>query len=323
MTGFSKIIVLFLIAGFIAGCQQHITVKKTKMTGINPVSYTDVTFRSGRDTVLVSTFDGKIYEVVRNHPGKKQVAHINDEIYDMAYDPGKEEIYAATLHSGIAVIDVRNGKTVRTLPLKTTWAHRLCYNPENGILATYDFKGNNYLWDTTKDFSTLDIPEQLKKLRPQYIADNGTVYFDGNGKITAWNSGTDTVEQTDVKGRLADVDDENNLLLTGGKEFAFYHSEQDSVYYRKAHPDWPIYLADRDTIVNVPLSLEINFALMTGESVYTCGLDKSLRKWDKRSGALAETFSSHRNTPSGMDMNTGKTQLVTVDLGGNIRFWDL
>ena len=62
---------------------------------------------------------------------------------------------------------------------------------------------------------------------------------------------------------------------------------------------------------------------MTADNIYTLGLDKSLRKWEKQSGELIETYSLHRGTPSAMDISKDESQLVTVDLLGKIHFWNL
>lgn len=320
---FSKIIILLLLPILFTNCEQKITIKKHKLTGINAVAYTDVLFKSNRDTVFVSTFDGKIYEVVNKNKNRKQITHIDDEIYNIAYNAEKDEIYAATLHSGIVVIDASNGTMTRKLPIKETWAYQICYNKQNKILATFDFKGNHYLWDTKNDFSRIESPQELKQMRPKYIADNGDVYFDGQGKMVTWNYKTNAIKQSKAYGKIVDVDDEKNLLLVGGKEFTLYNQKNDSVYFKKKHPNWPIHLPAKDSIVNVPLNLEIISGLIAKKSIYTYGLDKSVRKWDKLSGNLTKTYTDHKGTPSGMDIAEDESQLVTVDLLGEIEFWNL
>lgn len=320
---FYKITLLFLLSILFANCEQKITIKKHKLTGINPIAYTDVIFKSSRDTVFVSTFDGKIYEVINKNEKRKQVATIDDEIYSLAYNAEKEEIYAATLYSGVVAINASNGTVIRKLPIKETWAYQICYNEQNGILATFDFKANHYVWDTKNNFSKIETPQELNQMRPKYIADNGDVYFDGQGKIVAWNYKTNTIKQTKANGKIADVDDKKNILLVKGKEFAFYSSKKDSTYFKKKHPNWPIHLPNKDSIVNVPLNLEIISGLTTKKSIYTYGLDKSVRKWDKSSKSLTKTYSKHKGTPSGMDITQDESQLVTVDLLGKIEFWDI
>ncbi|MDG3581240.1 WD40 repeat domain-containing protein [Galbibacter pacificus] len=321
---FYKIATLVFLSLLFTNCKQRITIKKSKFTGINPVSYTDVVFTSSRDTVFVSTYDGKIYELINQKNNRKQIAAIDDEIYNMAYNAEKNEVYAATLHLGIVVINTLSGALIKKIPLKASWAYQLCYNQKNGILATFDFKGNHYIWDTENDFKQLDTPAELKQMRPKHITDNGDIYFDGRmNKILVWNYKTNEIKQHTIKGKLADVDSEANFLLIDGKEFGYYNTASDSLYYSKKHPDWPIYLADKDTTVNVPLNLEVITGLMTKGHLYTYGLDKSIRKWNKPSGAIVETYSKHRATPSAMDITQDRSQLVTVDLKGGIEFWDL
>lgn len=320
---FYRTILLLLISIVFTNCEQKITVKKYKLTGINPVSYTDVVFKSSRDTVFVSTFDGKIYEVINKNENKKLIATIDDEIYNLAFNAEKNEIYAATLNSGVVIINASNGTNTRKLPIKETWAYQICYNRQNGILATFDFKGNHYVWDTKNDFKTIETPKELNQMRPKYISDNGDIYFDGQGKIISWNYTTNDIEKPKISGYIADVDDDGNILLMRGKEFTFYNSKLDSVLYKKRHPNWPIHLPDKDSIVNVPLSLEVISGFATNKFVYTYGLDKSIRKWSKSSGNLTETYSKHKGTLSGMDINNYENQLVTVDLLGKIRFWEM
>ena len=122
---------------------------------------------------------------------------------------------------------------------------------------------------------------------------------------------------------MVDVDEKKNYLLISGKEFGYFHTKTDRVFYKQKHPDWPIYVANKDTTVRVPLSLEIISGMMTTDNIYTCALDKSLRKWDKQSGELIETFALHQGTPSAMDISEDESQLVSVDLMGNIIFQDL
>lgn len=320
---FYKITWLLLLTILFTNCEQNITIKKHKLTGINPLAYTDVIFKSDQDTVFVSTFDGKIYEIVDHKKGRKQIADIDDEIYNLAYNPEKAELYAATLYSGVVVINASNGTITKKLPIKETWAYQICYNKRNGILATFDFKGNHYIWDTEKDFSNIKAPQELNQMRPKYIADNGDLYFDGQGKIVTWNYKTNTLEQHNASGKIADVDDDKNLVLVGSKEFTFYDPNKDHIYFKKKHPNWPIHLPGKDSIVNVPLHLEIISGFTTKKFIYTYGLDKSIREWDKLTGKLTKTYTEHKATLSGMDISQDESQLVSVDLLGKVHFLNL
>tara|TARA_B100001146_G_C16124082_1_gene409312 strand:+ start:55 stop:1032 length:978 start_codon:yes stop_codon:yes gene_type:complete len=323
---FYKITVLILTVLFFTNCEQKITIKKNKFTSINPVTYTDVLYKSNRDTVFVSTYSGKIYELINNKENRKQIASLDDEIYSLVYNAQSDELYAATLNSGVVIINASTGAVTGTLPIQQTWASQLCYNEQSGLLGTFDYKGNHYIWDLKNDYKLLETPTELQQMRPKYIADNGDIYFDGKSKIIRWNYKTNDMASLNSSGHIADVDAEKNVVLIGGKEFAFYNAEVDSVLYKEKHPDWPIHISGKDrkdSIVNVPLSLEVLSGLASPKFIYTYGLDKSIRKWNKSSGSLAATYTKHKGSISGMTMNSDQNQLVTIDLLGNIQFWEL
>src|SRR5690606_20929971 len=123
-------------------------------------------------------------------------------------------LYAATLNSGIVVVNTKDGSVVKQLPLKNTWAKQLTYNSHNGILATYDFKGYHYVWNTNEDFNAIETPKVLQGTRPRYIRDNGDIFFDGKQGVIVWNYKTKTIIQKNkTSGHLIDVDDQNNYLM--------------------------------------------------------------------------------------------------------------
>jgi hypothetical protein len=321
---FYKVTLVLLTSLFLTNCEQKITIKNHKYTSINPVSYTDVIFKSSRDTVFVSTFNGKIYEVSKDKDNRKLIASIADEIYDLAYNRKENEIYAATLNSGVVVINELTGEIKRTLPIKQTWAYQLCYNEENGILATFDFKGNHYVWKILdKDYKLLKTPNRTHNMRPKHITNSGDIYFDGQGKIITWNYITKDIKQSKIRGNIADIDDEKNILLTSNKEFIYYNPNSESIAHKKKHPNWPIQHPEKDTIINIPLNLEIMSGVLTNSSIYTYGLDKSIRKWDKSTGDLTQTYVKHKASISGININENKNQFVSIDLLGKIHFWDI
>ncbi|MCX2839075.1 WD40 repeat domain-containing protein [Salinimicrobium sp. MT39] len=318
---FCRKLVVTFISIYIWGCKQEVIIKDGKFTGINPVSHTDVIYKGKSDTVLVSTYDGKIYEVIKGKSSKKQLTAINDEIYAIAYNSDKDEIYAATLNSGIAVIDVYNGNILKYLPLNDSWAKQLVFNSENGILATYDYKGNHYLWRVNDGFKRIHTPIKLQELKPRHIHNNGDIYFEDKRGFIVWNYQTNFEEEKrTLKGGLADIDKNKDLLLINGKEFTLYRTTSDKIQFTLQHPDWPIYVPERDTTIDIPLSLEIVSGQLSEKYIFTCGLDKSIRKWDKQSGELVKTYGPLRNTPSGIAITEDEMQFVVTDLGGNILF---
>ena len=139
----------------------------------------------------------------------------------------------------------------------------------------------------------------------------GNIYFEGKNKIVRWNYRTKDIKPFKINGHIADVDTEKNIVLLDGKEFTFYNSELDSILYKQKHPNWPIHISGKegkDSIVNVPLNLEVLSGLANSKFIYTYGLDKSIRKWNKSSGDLAAT-SSISTPPSEDTIATGIPEL--------------
>ncbi|WP_439488331.1 WD40 repeat domain-containing protein [Algoriphagus sp.] len=313
---------LFLM--FAIGCEQKVVLKDYKLTGVNPVAYTDVVYKASRDTVFVSTFTGKIYEIANGETNRCLIAEIDDEIYDMVYLPANKNILLATLNSGVLVLDLQNGEISHRLSLKTTWGHELIYNAEAELLATNDFAGNVYLWNTGCEFVPVSIPAELKGMSLRKIMPGAEVYFQGKGKVAVWELEGNVIFCEEVaEGKLWDVDAKGNYLMLGGKEFLYWDTRSDSVEFRKKHPDWPIYITDEDSLVHVPLSLELLDGRITDQSIITVGLDKTLRFWEKTSGELLKTQAKHRYSIAGIDVNKDHSQMVSVDLDGKIEFLDL
>lgn len=113
----------FLLIIVLSSCEQKISIKETSLTGINPLSYTDVIYKSERDTVLVSTFDGQIFEIIKveNSITKKSIIDINDEVYGLAYNHSENLIYASTLNNGIVIINEDKAQIEKTLPVDKKW----------------------------------------------------------------------------------------------------------------------------------------------------------------------------------------------------------
>lgn len=217
-----KITGILFLSIVLLGCQQGISIKKGRFTAINPVSYTDVVYKANRDTVFVSTFDGKIYKLFNGQAKKQQITAIEDEIYDMAYSAKLNRLYVATLNSGIVAINAKNGDIIKKLPLGKTWAKELCYNNQNGILGASDVKGKHYIWDTYNDFKQINTPLALKQTRPKHIADNGDIFFNGKEEILVWNYKTNAIIQKNkIQGQLMDVDKRKIIYYSVGNNLAF------------------------------------------------------------------------------------------------------
>jgi len=319
---FPKFIFILVSIISFAGCKQEVSIKTSGLTEINPLSYTDVIFISSSDTVLTSTFDGKIRKHIKGRDGSEVIIDLSDEIYSLAYDPINRVIFASTLSSGVVVIDAERSEVVRNLPIKK-WAKKLVYNPESNYLLASDAMGQSHCWNTSKGYSKRELPDQLSEMSAKTVSED-LVIFDGPSIARKWNIRTNEVSQPiSISGRIADADKDGNILSIDYNEFALYNSEIDSVIFKKKHPDWPIHVASQDTIFRAPVSMYLSEAKMNNEFIFTSSVDRSIRSWNKKSGEWKDDFLGHRATISAMDISPNQNQLVSVDLKGGLRFWEL
>lgn len=319
----TKLYVFFILAVFSFSCKQEIAVKDSKLTANNPISYTDVIYKSEQDTVLTATFDGKIREVIRGDDEKKLIIDLSEEVYSLAYNADQKLIYAATLTSGIMIINEEESAVEGILPIKDKWASKIVYDPQTKVLLTADYGGNSYLWQTNDDYKVISVPESFAGMVPKTISGN-VLYLDGNSVAGVWDLTKDQVDsKVAVTGQIVDSDKEGNILSFSHNEFMVYDTKNDSLKFTGKHPNWPIYVASMDTLVRVPESLYLTTGLLSENHVYTSSIDRSIRKWDKNKGRLIEDLLGHRATISAMDISKAENQLVSVDLKGGIKFWDL
>jgi|AntRauTorcE11897_2_1112592.scaffolds.fasta_scaffold64073_1 WD40 repeat protein len=185
---------------------------------------------------------------------------------------------------------------------------------------TTDFGGNSYLWQTDNDYEPITIPEEFSEKTAKTISD-GVVYFDGKG-TAAWDLTNDQIQSNiKVRGEIVDTDKEGNVLALSHNEFMFYND--DSLQFRGKHPDWPIYVESIDTLFHAPASLYLTTGILSESSIFTASTDRSIRSWNKEDGTLIDDLLGHRATVSAMDLSKSETQLVSVDLKGGLKFWDL
>jgi WD40 repeat protein len=90
----------------------------------------------------------------------------------------------------------------------------------------------------------------------------------------------------------------------------------------KTHPNWPYILNSGDTFY-IPPKMDLTKARFAGDKIYTAGIDRSIRVWDKHTGDLLYEILGHKATISGMDISSESDQMVTVDLKGGIKFSEI
>lgn len=326
MKMYCRKISFILLIVIISSCKQNISLKETKLTEINPLSYTDVIHKSGRDTVLVSTFDGKIIQIIKDEKvnGQKVIIDINDEIYNIAYNRAENMIYVASLNSGIVIIDENKAKIEKTLPIGEKWCTSVSYNDENKILFASGYTSKPHLWNVDNNYTLINPPNEFSDMQPKEITNEGIVLFDGNGIIGLWDLNKKSVNKTaKLPGRISDLYSSDKVLSISDKKFILKNIKTDSVLFERTHPNWPIYVSSQDTTVKVPVSFALTDVVSTEKYIFSASIDKSIRKWDVENGELIDDLLGHRATISSLSVSEDENQLVSVDLKGNIKFWDL
>lgn len=321
----NKTLYTLILLFAVLGCKsQNIFIPK--LTNINPVSYTDVVYTGIKDTVLVSTFSGRISKRINGNPKEIGIAKIEDEIYSLAYHPQRKEIAAATLENSILLINEKNGKIIKKLPLKTTWAIAVFFSDNFNYLVTQDQKKNQYIWDATKNYQELvlspDFPKgNIVKIDKQNIATIVTF-----NKVTYWNMNTNTVQKetlVDLK-KFTDMDGEGNFLSLNYNECTKYNSNTHQSEFKVKHPNWITHdIEDESKVYEDDYSMNLTTAKFAKNKIFTASIDRSIRVWDKKTGELLKSLTSHKGTVNKLRVTNDENQLVSIDLKGGIQFWNL
>lgn len=321
----NKIYIVFIVvfSVILGSCKQKVIVHESSFTAINPLSYTDVIFKSDRDTVLVSTFSGRLEERIKGQDKENILINLDDEIYSLAYDQKSHRIYASTLGSGILIIDADKKIVTDTLSIDGSWISNIFLSKNGELLAGISAHRQNYIWDA-KNNNPIKLPESLSNYRVAGIDELGNIILKGRGKFAFWNPKMNAIKkEITISGVLKDFDKKGNMLLFNDKDFAFYNFDADSVSFKKHHEDWPYYWKEKDTIVRIPIQFELTVGLLTDQYIFTAGIDRSIRKWNKEDGQLVEDIIEHKATISAIDCSPDQMQIVSVDLKGGILFYEI
>ncbi|QNJ98133.1 WD40 repeat domain-containing protein [Constantimarinum furrinae] len=325
MNKVSTLIILSCLILICMSCHQNKKENNKKLTAINPLAYTSVIYTSHKDTVLVSTYSGRIARRIQNDDSEYVIATINDEIYAMAYSNKRNEIIVATLNSGILILNNGNGKIIRKLSVENGWTNWIEFTKDENYLFTTDVKGMNHIWDVTNHYSRIQLPDSFLDRKLSLSDESGKFYFSSQDKTFIYNHQTEGVEDTlTINGhRAVDVDNQGNLLLLNHNECILFDKNKDSVVIKVSHPNWIYFKPNGEVLAEIPLSMKLTKAKFSKDKVYTAGIDRSIRVWDKKTGLLLENWTGHKATISDMQISKNKNQLVSVDLKGIIKFWDL
>jgi WD40 repeat protein len=321
----SNILLAFFLFFAILSCKSQ-DIFIPKLTNVNPVSYTDVTYIGIKDTVLVSTFSGRVSKRINGNPKEIVISKIDDEVYSLAYHPKRKEIAAATLESGILLINDKNGKVIKSLPLKTTWSISVFFSDNFNYLVTQDQKGNQYIWDVTKNYQEFIFPTNFPKGTIVKVDSQNIATIISPKKVIYCDITNGTIQKeipVDLR-KFTDMDKDGNLLFLNYNECIKYNSNTAKVEFQVKHPNWITHdIEDNSKVYEDQYSMYLTTARFAKNKIFTASIDRSIRVWDKETGELLKSLTDHKGTVNKLRVSKDEKQLVSVDLKGGIQFWNI
>lgn len=310
-----------------------------KMTAINPVSYTDVVYTGVKDTVVVCTYNGRLAERVNGRSKERFIANLRDEIYALAFNKEKNQIAASTFQSGIIIVNRSSGKILYRLPLKETWALRIEYSKDMNCLFANDQRGNRFIWDVSNNYRPISFTGSSPQGALLSI-NRDTITSLTPSKILKWNLRTGKMisEKAVSLSKFGDTDAAENILNIRFNECELISSDSNRIVFSVKHPSWlrPVEsMGGEDAARTAGLKVENGYfedphyqmaltqAKFAQKIILTASIDRSIRVWDKQTGSLLKSLTGHKATVNKIKVNKSETQIVSVDLQGGIRFWDV
>ncbi|QTD38077.1 hypothetical protein JL193_01870 [Polaribacter batillariae] len=323
MINMRQFLVIIVTVITIYSCNENYK-NRSRLTGINTLSYTDVEYIGIRDSAIVSTYSGRIGKIINGIEKEELFAQIDDEIYSLAYSKERNEIMASTMDSGILVLNATNGKIIKKLKTGASWINDISISSDGKYLMGFNGHHENFVWDVTKNYKPIDYPKDFPNAVVRLGKEN-IIYHTGGGKLILWYPETGQVKVTkSERGKLVDVNSNGDLLYLNHDELIICTLKDTiRITIKKKHPDWPYYLASRDSIFRIPLQMKLTTAQITKNTVFTGGIDRSIRYWDVATGHLKDELLKHGATISSIKISKDLSQMVSVDLKGGIHYTNL
>ena len=252
----SSILYLIFILFILSSCNNRDSSQQ--LIAINSLSYTSVVYNSIKDTVLVSTYSGRIAKRIRNKNKEEVLIQLDDEVYCLQYSYGRKVVMASTLKSGIIFIDVFTGKIKKQLEVKNgAWINSILLSKDENYLIGVDVKGNNHIWDLNNNYKKLDSTKGFQSGYIRYIDNSGVFYYQVKDKYLKWNHIDKKIEKEyEINGRLVDINLNDDLLFLNFNEFEKFSNRADSIVFRRKHPYYIYKEKNGDTVHRNYLQLQ-------------------------------------------------------------------
>jgi WD40 repeat protein len=209
-------------------------------------------------------------------------------------------------------------------------------------LITQDQKGNRYIWDATNNYGEIIVSSKVPPGRIVKMDSNGYATIVSQNKIIIWDIKNEVlVKETDAElARFGDIDNLGNILSLDFNECSKYNTVEKKIDFILKHPNWLREIKDYPDYQNLKKQspglftedgllimdgyhMQLTMARFARNRIYTASIDRTIRVWDKDSGTLIRSLTGHKATVNKIKLNTSETQLVSVDLKGGIKFWDI
>lgn len=222
------------------------------------------------------------------------------------------------------VVDIDSKDVIKKLPIhNNAWIVNLEISDNNRYLSGIDVKHKNHIWDVEENYKIIDVSKDLPNNFIRFIDAQGIAYFQTSGRYNLWDIQSEKIiNEIPIYGKFADIDNFGNIVSVYENQFFFYDSQKGQVSFSKKHP-YLIFEEENGDTIHDPYQLKLLNSKIINNKIYTVGLDKSIRVWNKANGELLDEWVANKATISGFDISADRNQLVTVDLKENVVFKDL
>jgi len=293
-----------------------------RFTGNNPVALTDVVYCGSQDSILVSKLNGQVVKIHRLGSAPQVLVDVQDEIFAMAYHQRRRELVIATMHKGIMVVDSR-GKILKQILQQDSWSTHLHHNSSFDFIITTDQKGRRYILDVAQGYQMRAADSSIPGGRIVDVDEGGNLLIIQAKKTIRWSfSERKAVWVAEIPSfRYADEDGQGNFLSIAHNTGKLLEGNTGQIKYELKHPNWPLPDLEREGVVHqIPYSMQINTAKILGKYIFTGGIDRTVRVWDKETGKLLKTIDAHKGSVVKILKSPNGLQVVSIDIKGGIHF---
>jgi WD40 repeat protein len=202
----------------------------------------------------------------------------------------------------------------------------LCYSGNYKWLAAVDQDAKAHVWEVQNEYKETVLPGSFPKGTIISIDSNNIAVIASFQKVSFWDLSRQELRRVwDVApGKVADNDAQGNILILDFNQCTRYNALQKSADFVLQHPEWPLPdVDDSSKVYHIPYHMQLTAARFAGAHIYSAGIDRTICVWDLSTGKLERTLTGHKGTISKLKVSGGGKQVVSVDLKGGIRFWEV